>query len=78
MGCRQDSDLTDYINTVFAEAYADGTMAALADTYAISQDLLVEQSEPAEFTPAEDGDVAYIQDKRHADRRHHRVRSHGL
>ena len=62
-GCRQDSDLTDYINTVFAEAYADGTMAALADTYAISQDLLVEQSEPAEFTPAEDGDVAYIQDK---------------
>ena len=63
VGCRQDSDLTDYINTVFAEAYADGTMAALADTYAISQDLLVEQSEPAEFTPAEDGDVAYIQDK---------------
>lgn len=63
VGCRQDSDLTDYINTVFAEAYADGTMAALADTYAISQDVLVEQSEPAEFTPAEDGDVAYIQDK---------------
>ena len=41
VGCRQDSDLTDYINTVFAEAYADGTMAALADTYAISQDVLV-------------------------------------
>ena len=63
VGCRQGSDLTDYINSVFAEAYADGTMASLADTYAISQDVLVEQGKAEDFTPTEDGDVAYIQDK---------------
>lgn len=63
VGCRQDSDLTDFINNVFAEAYADGTMASLADTYQIPADRLIEQGEPTEFTPAEDGDVAYIQDK---------------
>ena len=55
--------MTDYINSVFAEAYADGTMASLADTYAISQDVLVEQGKAEDFTPPEDGDVAYIQDK---------------
>ena len=63
VGCRQDSDLTDYINNVFAEAYADGTMASLADTYGISQDVIIEQDAASDFTPAEDSDVAYIQDK---------------
>ena len=63
VGCRQDSDLADFINNVFAEAYADGTMASLADTYQIPADRLIEQGEATEFTPAEGGDVAYIQDK---------------
>ena len=63
VGCRQGSDLADYINNVFAEAYADGTMAALADTYGIAQDVIIEQGEAADFTPAEDGDVASIQSK---------------
>lgn len=51
VGCRQGSDLTDYINSVFAEAYADGTMASLADTYAISQDVLVEQGKAKTSLP---------------------------
>ena len=63
VGCRQGSDLADYINNVFAEAYADGTMASLADTYGIAQDVIIEQGEADDFTPAEDSDVAYIQDK---------------
>ena len=63
VGCRQGSDLTDFINNVFAEAYADGTMASLADTYGISQDVIIEQGEAADFTPTEGGDVASIQSK---------------
>ena len=63
VGCRQDSDLADFINVVFAEAYADGTMASLADTYQIPADRLIEQGEVTEFTPTEGGDVAYIQEK---------------
>ena len=58
VGCRQDSDLADYINAVFAEAYADGTMAQLADTYGISEDVIEEQPAAEEVTPAADGDVA--------------------
>lgn len=63
VGCRRDSDLTAYINDVFAEAYADGTMAALADKYGISQDVLIEQGAAQGAAIAPDGDVAYIQDK---------------
>ncbi len=63
VGCRKGSDLTDFINNVFGEAYADGTMASLMETYGIAEDLLLEQPAPVEFTPAEDGDVAYIQGK---------------
>ena len=63
VGCRQGSDLADYINAVFAEAYADGTMAQLADTYGISEDVIEEQPAAEEVTPAADGDVAYIQNK---------------
>lgn len=62
VGCRKDSDLTDYINNVFAETYADGSMAETATTYGV-QDALVEQPAAEEFVPAADGDVAYIQDK---------------
>lgn len=62
VGCRKDSDLTDYINQVFAETYENGTMQALAEVYGV-QEAILEQAAPADFTPAADGDVAYIQGK---------------
>jgi len=62
VGCRKGSDLASFINSVFGEAYADGTMQAIAETYGV-QEALVEQ-EASEFTAAEaDSDVAYIQGK---------------
>lgn len=62
IGCRKGSDLAAYINTVLAESYADGSMGEIADTYGV-KDALVEQAPAEEFTPAEESDVAYIQDK---------------
>ena len=75
MGCRKGSDLAAYINEVFAETYADGSMKELAEKYGV-QDALVEQSTEEDATEeetedvteaateaAEDSDVAYIQDK---------------
>ena len=62
VGCRKGSDLASYINSVFAEAYADGTMVELAKTYGV-QEALLEQA-TSEFVASEsDSDVAYIQDK---------------
>ena len=61
-GCRVDSDLTAYINWVMAEAYADGTMQTIAETYGV-QAALVEQAAMEEPEIAADGDIAYIQDK---------------
>ena len=62
VGCRVDSDLTSFINAVFAETYADGTMEEVAKEYGV-QEALVEQ-EACEFEQAaEDSEVAYIQDK---------------
>ncbi|SFP13383.1 polar amino acid transport system substrate-binding protein [Oscillibacter sp. PC13] len=62
VGCRKGSDLASYINMVFGEAYADGSMQEIATTYGV-QEALVEQA-ASEFTAAEsDSDVAYIQDK---------------
>lgn len=63
IGCRKGSDLAQYINIVLAEAYADGTMAALAKQYKVAEDLIVEQPAATEFVPAADSDVAYIQGK---------------
>ena len=62
VGCRKGSDLASYINAVFAESYADGSMQETAATYGV-QEALLEQ--PAcEFATAEaDSDVAYIQEK---------------
>lgn len=61
VGCRKGSDLADYINAVFAETYADGSMKETATKYGV-QESLVEQ--PAcEYTAAADSDVAYIQGK---------------
>ena len=63
VGCRKGSDLAAYINNVFAESYADGTMEEIATTYGV-QEALVEQAEASgEAEAAEDGDVAYIQEK---------------
>lgn len=62
VGCRKGSDLASYINAVFAESYADGSMKEIATTYGV-QEALVEQA-AAEFTAsASDSDVAYIQGK---------------
>lgn len=62
VGCRKGSDLASYINSVFAESYADGSMKEIATTYGV-QEALVEQK-ASEFTAsASDSDVAYIQDK---------------
>lgn len=62
VGCRKGSDLASYINSVFAESYADGSMLETATTYGV-QEALVEQA-ASEFTASEaDSDVAYIQDK---------------
>jgi polar amino acid transport system substrate-binding protein len=65
VGCRKGSDLADYINNVFAETYADGTLQQIAETYGV-QEALVEQAAPADAAIAAiaaDGDVAYIQSK---------------
>ena len=59
VGCRKGSDLASYINSVFAQSYADGSMKATAETYGV-QEALVEQSE---YTDNGSGDVAYIQGK---------------
>ena len=62
VGCRKGSDLASYINAVFGETYADGSMQKIAVTYGV-QEALVEQP-VSEFTAsAADSDVAYIQDK---------------
>ena len=63
VACRQDSDLTDFINYVFSTSYADGTMEEIANTYGVQDALLEQPAAEEEFTPAEGGDVAYIQDK---------------
>ena len=74
VGCRKGSDLAAYINEVFAETYADGSMKEVAEKYGV-QDALVEQDAAEEATEvteaaseeateaAEDSDVAYIKDK---------------
>ncbi|MBQ2830295.1 MAG: transporter substrate-binding domain-containing protein [Oscillospiraceae bacterium] len=62
VGCRKGSDLAAYINKVMADAYADGTMQSIAETYGV-QEALVAQEAADEVETAADGDVAYIQDK---------------
>ena len=62
IGCRKGSDLAAFINSVLADAYADGTMQTVAETYGV-QAAVIEQT-ASEFTASEaDSDVAYIQDK---------------
>ena len=62
IGCRKGSDLASYINAVLGEAYADGTMQTIAETYGVQEALLPQET--SEFTASEsDSDVAYIQGK---------------
>ena len=62
VGCRKGSDLASFINSVFAQSYADGSMKGAATVYGV-QEALVEQK-ATEFTAsASDSDVAYIQEK---------------
>jgi polar amino acid transport system substrate-binding protein len=61
VGCRKGSDLASYINQVFAESYADGTMENIAEQYGV-QDALVEQTD-AGYEASEDSDVEYIKGK---------------
>lgn len=60
-GCRKGSDLAAYINAVFAETYADGSMKEIATKYGVQESLL-EQS-TSTYTASADSDVAYIQGK---------------
>ena len=62
VGCRKGSDLAAYIDNVFAETYADGTLQEIANTYGV-QEALVEQPAPSEYAPVADGDVAAIQQR---------------
>lgn len=43
VGFRSGSDLADELNSFLAEAYADGTIAKLADTYKVSKDTIIAQ-----------------------------------
>lgn len=61
VGCRKDSDLASFINEVFGETYADGTMKKIAEEYGV-QEALLEQSE-VEYKPSADSDVEYIKEK---------------
>lgn len=61
VGCRKGSDLASYINSVFAESYADGSMKETAVKYGV-QESLVEQT-ASEFKENADSDVAYIKQK---------------
>lgn len=62
VGCRKGSDLASYINAVFGESYADGTMQEIAEMYGV-QEALVEQDAVEFAASTEDSDVAYIQEK---------------
>lgn len=61
VGCRKGSDLASYINQIFAESYADGTMKTTAEKYGV-QEALIEQKD-TEYKATEDSDVEYIKDK---------------
>ena len=62
IGCRQGSDLADFITSVLAEAYQDGTTQTLARQFGIREDLLAEMPQTG-YTEDADGDVAYIRGK---------------
>lgn len=62
IGCRQGSDLADFITEVLEDAYRDGTTQKLALQFGVREDLLVELPQTS-YTQDAAGDVAYIQNK---------------
>lgn len=61
IGCRQGSDLADFITEVLEDAYRDGTTQKLARQFGVREDLLAELPQTS-YTHAA-GDVTYIQNK---------------
>ncbi len=43
VGCRQGSDLTDYINSEFVKFEEDGTLGQIADTYSLTSALVAQK-----------------------------------
>lgn len=62
VGCRKGSDLASFINSVFGETWADGTLQETAAVYGV-QESLVEQAACEFAESSEDSDVAYIKEK---------------
>ncbi len=62
VGCRKGSDLASFINSVFGQSYADGSMQETATAYGV-QEAIVEQKASEFVASASDSDVAYIQGK---------------
>lgn len=62
VGCRKGSDLASFINSVFGETWADGTLQETAAVYGV-QEALVEQAACEFAESSEDSDVAYIKEK---------------
>jgi polar amino acid transport system substrate-binding protein len=61
VGCRKGSDLASYINQVFADTYADGTMEEIAKKYGVQESLVAQKA--TEYSATEKSDVSYIQGK---------------
>ena len=61
VGCRKGSDLAAYINDVFAETYADGTMEETAKKYGVQEALVdqgsVEEADTEDTTEAAEADT---------------------
>ena len=58
VGCRKGSDLASYINEVFAETYADGSMQEIAKKYGVQESLIEQKG--AKYEASDDSDVEYI------------------
>ena len=59
IGCRQGSDLADFITEVLGDAYRDGTTQKLARQFGVREDLLVELPQTS-YTQDAAGDVVGI------------------
>jgi len=62
IGCRQDSDLTSFINSVLSETYKSGEMKTIATKYGV-QESLVAQGDFVFVASVVDSDVEYIKGK---------------
>ena len=60
-GCRKDSDLASFINSVLYESYSDGSLKETATTYGVQESLI--EIKEAEYVASSDSDVSYIKDK---------------